>query len=268
MSTHPVENPRAESRTPVSAEKRAGLTFRRHFTQSGRHPFDEIAWELRSRGHQRRGRQGRSSSRRTSRCPQVLVACWPPTWWRRSTSAARRARRSARLACAQLVGARGGHDHALGRAGRLLRHRPRTAGLPRRADAPAAPAEGGLQLAGLVQRGRRGAPAVLGLLHQLRRRHMESILALAKTEGMLFKYGSGTGSNLSPLRSARELLAGGGTASGPVSFMKGFDAFAGRHQVRRQDAPRGEDGHPQRRPPGHPRLHPLQGRARRRRPGR
>ncbi len=56
---------------------------------------------------------------------------------------------------------------------------------------------------------------------------MESILGLAKTEGMLFKFGSGTGSNLSPIRSSREILAGGGTASGPVSFMKGFDAFAG-----------------------------------------
>jgi ribonucleoside-diphosphate reductase alpha chain len=56
---------------------------------------------------------------------------------------------------------------------------------------------------------------------------MDSILTLAKTEGMLFKYGSGTGSNLSHIRSSRELLAGGGTASGPVSFMKGFDAFAG-----------------------------------------
>jgi len=56
---------------------------------------------------------------------------------------------------------------------------------------------------------------------------MESILDLAKVEGMLFKYGSGTGSNLSALRSSREALAGGGTASGPVSFMKGFDAFAG-----------------------------------------
>jgi len=56
---------------------------------------------------------------------------------------------------------------------------------------------------------------------------MESILGLAKTEGMLFKYGSGTGSNLSPIRSSREQLAGGGEASGPVSFMKGFDAFAG-----------------------------------------
>lgn len=56
---------------------------------------------------------------------------------------------------------------------------------------------------------------------------MDSILDLAKTEGMLFKYGSGTGSNLSVLRSSREPLAGGGTASGPVSFMRGFDSFAG-----------------------------------------
>jgi len=56
---------------------------------------------------------------------------------------------------------------------------------------------------------------------------MASILDLAKTEGLLFKYGSGTGSNLSTLRSSRESLSAGGQASGPVSFMRGFDAFAG-----------------------------------------
>jgi ribonucleoside-diphosphate reductase alpha chain len=56
---------------------------------------------------------------------------------------------------------------------------------------------------------------------------MESILDLVKTEGMLFKFGSGTGTNLSVLRSSREQLSGGGTASGPVSFMKGYDSFAG-----------------------------------------
>ena len=56
---------------------------------------------------------------------------------------------------------------------------------------------------------------------------MASILDLAKTEGLLFKYGSGTGSNLSTLRSSREQLTAGGQASGPVSFMRGFDAFAG-----------------------------------------
>lgn len=57
---------------------------------------------------------------------------------------------------------------------------------------------------------------------------MRSILQLAYTEGMLFKGGSGTGTNLSTLRSRQEFLGGSnGRASGPVSFMKGYDAFAG-----------------------------------------
>jgi ribonucleoside-diphosphate reductase alpha chain len=56
---------------------------------------------------------------------------------------------------------------------------------------------------------------------------LDSILNLAKTEGMLFKWGSGTGTNLSAIRGSMELLSGGGTASGPLSFMRGFDAFAG-----------------------------------------
>jgi len=56
---------------------------------------------------------------------------------------------------------------------------------------------------------------------------MESIMGLAKTEAMLFKGGSGAGTNISAIRSSREELAGGGMASGPVSFMRGFDAFAG-----------------------------------------
>ena len=57
--------------------------------------------------------------------------------------------------------------------------------------------------------------------------NLESILELAKTEGMLFRYGSGSGTNFSPLRSSAESLSGGGMASGPLSFMKGYDAFAG-----------------------------------------
>ncbi len=57
--------------------------------------------------------------------------------------------------------------------------------------------------------------------------NMGSIMDLAKTEGMLFKWGSGTGTNFSSLRGSKETLSGGGIASGPVSFMKGFDAFAG-----------------------------------------
>jgi len=56
---------------------------------------------------------------------------------------------------------------------------------------------------------------------------MQSIMDLAKTEGMLFKWGSGTGTNFSSLRASHEPLSGGGTASGPLSFMRGYDAFAG-----------------------------------------
>ena len=56
---------------------------------------------------------------------------------------------------------------------------------------------------------------------------MEGIMDLARTEALLFKYGSGTGTNFSSLRSSREHVTGGGTASGPLSFMRGLDAFAG-----------------------------------------
>jgi ribonucleoside-diphosphate reductase alpha chain len=56
---------------------------------------------------------------------------------------------------------------------------------------------------------------------------MESIMSLAATEARLFKGGSGTGTNLSALRSSCEPLNGGGEASGPVSFMRGYDSFAG-----------------------------------------
>ena len=56
---------------------------------------------------------------------------------------------------------------------------------------------------------------------------MDEIMALARTEALLFKFGSGTGTNFSPLRSSKESVSGGGVASGPLSFMKGLDAFAG-----------------------------------------
>ena len=57
--------------------------------------------------------------------------------------------------------------------------------------------------------------------------HMASIMKLAKTEAHIFKGGSGSGVNLSQIRSSQEPLAVGGFASGPVSFMRGYDSFAG-----------------------------------------
>ncbi len=57
--------------------------------------------------------------------------------------------------------------------------------------------------------------------------NMESIMEVQVAEANLFKAGSGTGTNRSPLRSSKERLTGGGLASGPVSYMRGYDAYAG-----------------------------------------
>ncbi len=57
--------------------------------------------------------------------------------------------------------------------------------------------------------------------------NIESIMDLQKAEVMLFKGGSGAGENRSPLRSSKERLTGGGVSSGPLSFMKGYDSYAG-----------------------------------------
>ena len=56
--------------------------------------------------------------------------------------------------------------------------------------------------------------------------NMESIMRLARSEAMLFKFGSGTGTDLSPIRSSREKLSGGGRPSGPMSFLKVYDQVA------------------------------------------
>jgi len=56
--------------------------------------------------------------------------------------------------------------------------------------------------------------------------NMESIMHLAHAEAMLFKYGSGTGTDLSPIRSSKEKLSGGGRPSGPLSFLKVYDQVA------------------------------------------
>jgi ribonucleoside-diphosphate reductase alpha chain len=56
--------------------------------------------------------------------------------------------------------------------------------------------------------------------------NMESIMRLAHSEAMLFKFGSGTGTDLTPIRSSKEKLSGGGRPSGPLSFLKVYDQVA------------------------------------------
>src|ERR1035437_1332482 len=67
--------------------------------------------------------------------------------------------------------------------------------------------------------------------------NMESIMHLAHSEAMLFKFGSGTGTDLSPIRSSREKLSGGGRPSGPLSFLKVYDQVA--NVVKSGGRPRG-----------------------------
>ena len=72
---------------------------------------------------------------------------------------------------------------------------------------------------------------------------MEDIMRLAYSEAMLFKFGSGTGTDLSPIRSSKEKLSGGGRPSGPLSFLQGLRPGGQRGEVRRQNPPRRQDEH-------------------------
>ena len=89
---------------------------------------------------------------------------------------------------------------------------------------------------------------------------MESILDWYRREGVIFKGGSGSGVNLSRIRSSKELLGGGGTASGPVSFHAGGRCLRRRDQIRRQDAARSQDGRARHRASRYRGFRHLQGR--------
>jgi len=87
-------------------------------------------------------------------------------------------------------------------------------------------AEDELQFAGVFNVGVQAKPQCSACFINSVHDDMESIMGLTRTEGMLFKWGSERGTNFSALRGARKRFPAG-IASGPVSFMKGFDAFAG-----------------------------------------
>jgi ribonucleoside-diphosphate reductase alpha chain len=225
MSTHPPENPRSDVRPASGTTPRQGLTFKRHFTKAGRHPFDEVTWEMRSAViNDERGRPVFEQH-------GIEV---PSTWSQTATN---------------IVASK----YFRGQLGSPTRESSVKALISRVADTIVAWAEkqgyfateddlrafGDELIHLLVQQkaafnspvwfnvGIEAHPQASACFINSVQDTMDSILGLAKTEGMLFKFGSGTGSNLSRIRSSREPLAGGGTASGPVSFMRGYDAFAG-----------------------------------------
>ena len=203
------------AQTP-SKKKAPGLTFRRFFTKPGVSPYDEVEWELRTRpDHRRPGQRDLRAERRRS--PQRLVH--DRHQHRRQQISARHARHSrARNRRPPARHPRRRNHSRLGYGPGLLPHPRRRRHLPRRTRPhPGSPVRG-LQLARLVQRRMRSHRAQLRrpeLALESRRRStsnsaspdtskpqcsacfinsvqdsLDSILTLAKTEGMLFKWGS------------------------------------------------------------------------------
>jgi ribonucleoside-diphosphate reductase alpha chain len=225
MSTHPVENPRPELRQGSSSEKRAGLSFRRHFTKPGRHPYDEVSWELRSaiindeRGQPVFEQHGIEVPSTWSQTATNIVAS---KYFRGQLGSPVR-ERSVRGLISRVVDTISSWGEAQGYFAtpedlkafsddltHLLVHQKAAFNSPVWFNVG-------------IEKHPQASACFINSVNDT----MDSILGLAKTEGMLFKFGSGTGSNLSSIRSSLEPLAGGGTASGPVSFMRGYDAFAG-----------------------------------------
>ena len=241
--------------TAESPARRAehGLSVKRFFTKPGLHPFDEIQWELRTAAFQNEKGQTVFEQR------NVEV---PQDWSQTATNIVASKYFHGKLGTVehessvrQLIsrvadtiaqwGIEGGYfrteedaDTFHAELAHLLVRQKAAFNSPvwfncglwhkyRRSAAGGAfywdPATGGIKRDSEAYRHPQCAACFINSVQD----NLDSILNLAKTEGMLFKWGSGTGTNLSPLRSSLEPLSGGGKASGPLSFMRGYDAFAG-----------------------------------------
>jgi ribonucleoside-diphosphate reductase alpha chain len=225
MSTQAFDVSRTESRLPAAGTPRPGLTFRRHFTQAGANPLDGVVWE--TRGAVISDEKGGVVFEQTG---IEVPAAWSQTatnivaskYFRGALGSPTR-ESSVRVLIERVVGTIRGWAEGQGYFATpadlasfcdeltyLLVHQKASFNSPVWFNVGIEP-----------------HPQASACFINAVQDTMDSILGLSKTEGMLFKYGSGTGSNLSCIRSSREPLAGGGTASGPVSFMRGYDAFAG-----------------------------------------
>jgi ribonucleoside-diphosphate reductase alpha chain len=224
MSTHPIENPKPEARSSTTARNK-GLSFRRYFTKQGRHPFDEMTWEMRSaiindeKGQPVFEQHGIEVPTTWSQTATNIVAS---KYFRGQVGAPDR-ESSVRRLIARVVDTIVGWAEKQGYFATAEDLRNFSDELTHLLVQQKAAFNSPVWFnVGIEERPQASACFINSVDDK-----MESILGLAKTEGMLFKYGSGTGSNLSSIRSSKEPLAGGGTASGPVSFMRGYDAFAG-----------------------------------------
>ena len=154
------------------------------------------------------------------------------------------------------------HDHRVGPQQQVLRDRRGPAGVQRRPEAHPRVPEGRVQQPGLVQLRLREGAAVLGLLHQLGPGHdgLDPDAGPDRRDAVQVRIRHGHEPLADPLVEGTARRRRHGVGSGVVH--EGLRRVCRRDQVRRQDAPRGEDGDPRRRAPGHRRVHQLQGRGR------
>ena len=205
---------------------RKGLKMERIFTRPGIHPYDEVRVGAPRRRHdQLAGRVGQLRAARR-RVPRLVVG--QRDQHRHLEVLPRRGRHHAARVEPEAAGRpRRRRLHRDGPRAGLLRDRRGRRDLRPRAEARPDPPGVQLQLAGVVQRRHGLAAAGLGLLHPVGGRHDGVDPRLVQGRGRDLQGGSGSGVNLSRIRSSKELLSSGGTASGPVSFMRGADASAG-----------------------------------------
>ena len=210
------------------APEQMGIGIRRHFTEPGHAPVrHRRVGAARGPHPQLQGRHRRLLPARR-RVPGHLVA---ERHQHRRPEVLPRHARHARARVVAAPGDRPGrrHDHRLGRARRLLRRRRRgrrpsatSSSTSSSTSAPRStrPVWFNIGVKGVPQQA--SACFILAVDDT-----MDAILNWYREEGIIFKGGSGSGINLSGIRSSVEPLQGGGTASGPVSFMRGADASAG-----------------------------------------
>jgi ribonucleoside-diphosphate reductase alpha chain len=241
----------AQSTTPETRINPAGVTVERRLTREGVHPFDEVEWELRDAiigdpenpAFEQRGVE------------------FPRSWSQNATNIVAQKYFRGQLgsderetSVKQMIGRVAGTIAGWGREGGYFA-----------SDEDADAFEAELTAILLHQEAAFNSPVWFNVGFEEKPQcsacfilsvedTMESILDWNTKEGMIFRGGSGSGINLSNIRGSVEHLSKGGTASGPVSFMRGAD-----DQVGRQDPPGGQDGRAQRRPPRHRALRLVQG---------
>jgi ribonucleoside-diphosphate reductase alpha chain len=262
---------------PKSGAK--GLTFEPAFAKPGVHPYDELEWEKRTA--EITDDSGKAIFKQENvevpkswsvLATKIAVSKYfygdiahglDPTGRPRELRAPARPSRHA-------------HHHRLGHEGRLLQDEEGRGSFLQRPDLALRQPARRVQFAGVVQRRplspvrhrRRQRPRATSSSTASRRQterartqyeypqgsacfiqavedNMESIMDLARSEAMLFKFGSGTGSDLSTIRSTREKMSGGGKPERPDVVPQGLRPDRQRGEERRQDPPRREDEHPQ-----------------------